>query len=142
MMPVETELGLEKRLVRTRGRALGHGLGVWGSLADAPVEGYEIHMGRMRALAGDVPLLELDSVAEGSVSKHLAVVGTHLHGLLERPEPRAALVRALAEARGFAWAPASSPPDPYDRLADVLEATLKLDGLHAAAFASVPILKG
>jgi adenosylcobinamide-phosphate synthase len=30
-----------------------------------------------------------------------AVVGTHLHGLLERPEPRDALVHALAETRGY-----------------------------------------
>jgi hypothetical protein len=29
--------------------------------------------------------------------------GTYPHGLLEQPEPRHGLVRALSAARGYAW---------------------------------------
>ena len=134
LLPIETELALDKRLERTGGRALAHGAGVWSCLGGVPVEGYEIHVGRGRTLAEHHPFLELADGPEGSVSIESAVVGTHMHGLLEQPEPRHALVGALAEARGFTWrADATPPADPYDALADVLEATLRLDGLQAAA---------
>lgn len=137
LLPVETELATNKRLVRTRGRVIGHGQGVWGSLADQPVEGYEIHVGRTSADARDRPLLEVQDGPEGSASIHMPVVGTSLHGLLERPEPRHALLRALAASRGFAWHSAAAPAsDPYDVLADVLESTLQLDGLQVASLAA------
>jgi cobyric acid synthase len=61
------------------------------------------------------------------------VVGTHLHGLLEQPAPRHALIRALAAARGFRWTSEAVATDPYDTLADVLEATVRLDGLRVSA---------
>jgi adenosylcobyric acid synthase len=132
LLPVETELAPKKRLVRTHGRALMHGVGVWQCLGGLPVDGYEIHVGRTRTPDGDLPFLEVEAGPEGSVSRSAQVVGTHLHGFLERPEPRQALVQALAGSRGFAWQPgAVTAPDPYDALADVLEATLRLDGLRA-----------
>jgi hypothetical protein len=44
---------------------------------------------------------------------------------------------ALAAPRGFTWHARATPaPDPYDALADVLEATLRLDGLQASSLAS------
>jgi adenosylcobyric acid synthase len=129
LLPVETELASEKRLVRTRGRVLEHGFGVWSSLDGLLVDGYEIQMGRTRAPAGEQPFLEVESGPEGSVSTNTAVVGTHLHGLLERPEPRHALVHALAATRGFTWHPGAAPAlDPFDALADVLQATVRLTG--------------
>jgi hypothetical protein len=46
--------------------------------------------------------------------------------VLERPEPRHALLTALAARRGYGWQPAMAPPiDPYDRLADVLAGCLR-----------------
>jgi adenosylcobyric acid synthase len=137
LLPIETELAKEKRLVRTRGRVLEHGIGVWSYLVGLPVDGYEIHMGRTHTLTGEQPFLQVESGPEGSVAANGAVVGTHLHGLLERPEPRHALVHALAETRGYTWHARATPaPDPYDALADVLEATLRLDGLQASSLAS------
>jgi adenosylcobyric acid synthase len=134
LLPVKTELASEKRLRRTRGRILAHGWGMWSYLAGLPVDGYEIHMGRTRALAGELPFVDLDSGPEGSASTNAAVVGTHLHGLFEQPEPRHALVRALAASRGFTWHPSAAPAlDPFDALADVLEATLRLDGLRVSS---------
>jgi adenosylcobyric acid synthase len=131
LLPVETELTVEKRLVRARGQVLEHGQGVWRGLAGLPVDGYEIHVGRTRS--DGRPFLALDAGGDGSIATDAQVAGTHLHGVLERPEPRHALIRALARARGFAWAPETAPaPDPYDALADVLAQTLRLDGLRAA----------
>ena len=136
LLAVETELATEKRLVRTRGQVLEHGFGVWSCLAGLSVEGYEIHAGRSRVLGENLPFIGLEAGPEGTVSAGAPVVGTHLHGVLERPEPRHALVRALAATRGFSWDSGDAPtPDPYDRLADVLEATLRIDKLRVASVA-------
>ena len=90
-------------------------------------EGYEIHAGT--TAPGGVPLLELDGgQPEGAVSGEIA--GTYLHGVLERREPRQALLAALAARRGVRWEPAAGAScDVFDRLADVLEANVRLHGL-------------
>lgn len=134
LLAIETELTTEKRLANTRGHMLGTGAGVWRSLGQLPVEGYEIHVGRTERLAAHPPLLMLEAGEEGGASDSLPVVGTHLHGLLENAEVRHALVQNLAEARGFTWrgARATSESDVYDRLADVLEETLDLSVLQPA----------
>src|SRR5439155_11131781 len=107
-----------------------------GCLAGLPIDGYEMHAGRAYVVAENVPFIEVDAGLEGSVSADAPVVGTHLHGVLEQPEPRHALVRALADARGFTWHPGAAPAlDPYDILAGVLEATLRLDGLRVSSLA-------
>ncbi len=138
LLPVETELAGAKRLVYRKGRVLDRGGGVWQSLADVPVEGYEIHLGRTTGPAGDTSFLDLDDGLEGSVAADAAVAGTHVHGLLDRPEPRHALLQALAARRGFRWRPAAaSVSDPYDAFADVVEATVQLDGLGASFLAPV-----
>jgi adenosylcobyric acid synthase len=108
--------------------------GVWSALAEAPVAGYEIHAGRTRGWCGQ-PLIRLEAGStEGVVARDGCVAGTYLHGVLERPEPRRALLAALAARRGFVWQPRSGPaPDPFDRLADVLESSLRLDALRLPA---------
>jgi adenosylcobyric acid synthase len=136
LLPVETHLATEKRLGRARGRVLEHGFGVWSCLAGLPVDGYEIHAGRSSVLGEHLPFIEVEDGAEGSVAADAPVVGTHLHGLLEQPQPRHALVHALAATRGFTWHPGAVPaPDPFDALADILEATVRLDELRVSSLA-------
>jgi adenosylcobyric acid synthase len=128
LLPVETEMGLSKRLVRTRGR-VSVAAGVWSCLDGLEVDGYEIHVGHTSALTTR-PFLVLPSGPDGCVSSDGLVAGTYVHGLFERAEPRRALIRALAHSRGFSCTPASSPPvDPYDRLADVLAQAIRVDVL-------------
>ncbi|MGI9146550.1 MAG: hypothetical protein ACR2IK_08415 [Chloroflexota bacterium] len=113
---------------------LEHAFGVWTCLADLPIEGYEIHVGRTRPRGKSLPFIDVEAGPEASVSANTPVVGTHLHGLLERQEPRQSLVHALAETRGFVWRPgAAVVPDPYDELADILEATVRLNGLRVSS---------
>jgi adenosylcobyric acid synthase len=143
LLPVETELSADKRLVNTHGRALGDGQGVWQVLGNTSVEGYEIHVGRTRETAPHLRFLALEAGPDGSVSMDLPVAGTHLHGLLESRAPREALLTALAQARGFPWQPASgATDDAYDRLADVLETALRLSTLSLREARSSPETHG
>jgi len=74
----------------------------------------------------------------GQVSVDGVAAGTYLHRLLEQPEPRHALVRALAAARGYGWQPDPVPPrDSYDALADVLESMLQLDSRYLPILATL-----
>jgi adenosylcobyric acid synthase len=132
LLPVETELASEKQLQRVRGR-FRHGLsGIWGGLGGLVAEGYEIHMGRTAMQGTDDcgPFVLVDGCADGLVSQDGIVAGTSIHGLFEQRQPREALVKALAAARGYVWHPADAKGlEPYDVIADALEANLRLDGL-------------
>jgi adenosylcobyric acid synthase len=131
MLPITTELTVDKRLINVRGSILPNGAGVWRLLGGVAVEGYEIHMGRTHSHAEHAPWLMMDDQAEGSASAHLAVVGTQVHGVLQSHAARTTLVRGLCHSRGFAYPVAQAPDnDPFDRLADVLEASLTLDALE------------
>jgi adenosylcobyric acid synthase len=132
LLPVETELTADKRLVNISGRVLRSGVGVWRSLADLEVAGYEIHMGRTHSTSEVACWLLVEGEPAGSASSTLPVVGTHVHGVLQGPSARAVLVRALCEQRGYMGVVDTVPRvDPFDRLADVLEAALRLDGFSA-----------
>ena len=129
LLPVETELTGDKRLARTRGRVRPCLPGVWSTLGAAAVQGYEIHLGRTSG--ADVrPFLDLEHGPDGCVSARGSVAGTYLHGVLDTPATRQALLRCLAARNGFAWQPSAEPgPDPYDVLADVLDRRLALQRL-------------
>ena len=51
LLSVETELGGPKRLTRTCGHVRGDLPGIWAFAGGAPVEGYEIHIGRTSGVA-------------------------------------------------------------------------------------------
>ncbi len=95
-------------------------------LGGLPVSGYEIRHGRPDR-DEDVPV-----VAAGSV------LGTAWHGLLEDDEPRRALLRLVAEARGRAFVPGEVSwravrEASLDRLATVMEETVDVEALLAIA---------
>jgi len=129
LLPVETELVADKTL---RG-VVGHVCdvdGFWRCLSELPIDGYEIHVGRTSD-AGLQPLLTLGGRGDGAVLGNMA--GAYVHGMFERAEPRQALLRALADARGLAWSPSPTPADPFDRLADLLSTCLDLSRLPTLA---------
>jgi len=69
------------------------------------------------------------------VSDDGIVAGTYLHGILEQPDVRLAVLQALAFTRDFSWAPTQpSEVDPYDRLATVLGDVLQLKQTCVAPF--------
>jgi adenosylcobyric acid synthase len=96
------------------------------ALDGAHAEGYEIRHGRTDHDDGDPVLVRG------------RVWGTSWHGLLDRPEPRVALLRRVAEARRLSFTPvgvdhARRREADLDRLADAVEAHLDVDALLAIA---------
>ena len=84
-----------------------------------------MHIGRTAYTREQPRWLMLEGEAEGSASEDLPVVGTNVHGLLQPASARDTLLRALVERRGFAYASnGAAVEDVYERLADVLEASL------------------
>jgi adenosylcobyric acid synthase len=132
LLPVTTVFGSEKRTVRVSGRALAS-RGPWVSVAGAPVEGYEIHMGRTDALPAATPLapfLELDGHLDGALSADGRVAGTYLHGLFHNDALRRALLEGLGRP-GEAGRATFDREREFDRLAHHVRAHLDVDRVRA-----------
>ena len=119
----ETSLEAEKQLRNVRGRLVP---------GNAPMSGYEIHMGVTRgpALARPALILE-DGRAEGALAEDGQILGSYCHGLFDQPP-------ALAALLAWAGAPALAPVDlaarrerDLDRLADAVEAAFDWPRLRA-----------
>jgi adenosylcobyric acid synthase len=79
-----TEMSQDKRLVQVSGRC---------TFADAPVSGYEIHLGVSQGEALCLPAFDIDGRPEGARSPDDQVLGTYLHGLFDSPQANQALLR-------------------------------------------------
>ena len=95
--------------------------GLFASLSDCPLEGYEIHMGQSERLF----------TVSGSV------LGTYLHGLFDSPQLVERLVGLLMEEKGLAWQGEESQESlwnykqrQYDKLAQTLRGSLDLDKIY------------
>jgi adenosylcobyric acid synthase len=134
LLPVETEMAADKVTTRVRARC-GPELPF---AAAGDILGYEIHMGRTRALGRSRPAFRLVSrldeavdLDDGQVSPDGRAAGSYLHGLLDNDGLRAGL---LAWAGGGGECPAlddyaAFKDRQYDLLADLMEEHLQLDGL-------------
>lgn len=120
LLEFETTLEPEKQLRRVHGELCLDGF-------RAPVAGYEIHMGTTAGPALARPLVGLDGRPDGAISADGQIVATYLHGILDSPE-------ACGSLLSWAGLPHPQPIDypslreaSIDRLADALEAHLRLD---------------
>jgi adenosylcobyric acid synthase len=129
LLELHTVLEAEKQLRNVRGRLL---------MADADLQGYEIHAGVSTGAALARPVADLDGRADGALSEDGQVLGTYLHGVFES--------RAACDAL-LAWAGLAAPRTPdyaalreagIDRLADAIEAHLDLAPLLALAGVEAP----
>ncbi len=127
LLDVETVMTPEKRLTRVSGRHLASG---------APVEGYEIHIGRTEGPDRARPLFRIGDEEEGAHSADGRVAGAYLHGLFTGDAFRRAWLAGLGvEGAGVAYE--AEVEATLDALADHLEAHLDLDGMLATARAGV-----
>ncbi len=123
LLDVTTEMVPEKQLTRVTGTDIASG---------APVEGYEIHIGRTDGPDRARPVFQIDGQPEGAQSADGRVIGSYLHGMFTGDAFRSAFLQRLgAAASGSAYE--SDVDRVLDRLADHLEAHLDLDGLLAVA---------
>ncbi|HYE49393.1 MAG TPA: cobyric acid synthase [Azospirillaceae bacterium] len=128
LLDVETVLAGPKQLRRTRGALAGGA-----PLRGAPVEGYEIHMGRTGGPDADArPFAVLEGGPDGAASPDGRVRGTYLHGLFGGGAARAALL-AWIGATGGRTDHRVRVEAALDAVADAVEAHLDVDGLLAAS---------
>ena len=136
LLPSATRMSAEKVVRRVRGTVLPVP-GLLAGAAGVEIGGYEIHAGRTPARRPPLRLRDEAGGApwdDGSSSPDGWVVGTHVHGLLDEPRLRRALLRAVAARRGRRWRPGPPAPGPeaeLDRLADAVGAALDMDRLRA-----------
>ncbi len=85
LVDIRTTLAGSKRLAQLSGAcAFGR--------AEAPVDGYEIHMGESEGAAMARPAFRIDGRTEGAISGDGQVLGTYLHGLFDNPRACTALL--------------------------------------------------
>jgi len=115
LVDMETSLQTEKKLARVDARLV---------LEQAPVTGYEIHMGISHGPALARPAVIGDGFRDGVISVDGQVLGTYLHGLFDHP----AACKALLRWAGLAAAETSDyrqlRDEQLDRLADAVDVHL------------------
>lgn len=127
-LPCETEFTPSKARTCTAAKVLT------GPFAGAAMEGYEIHMGRTKQLAGQ-PLCRLENgQEEGAMQGN--VFGTYLHGFFDESSLTEALASWLLARKGIAqeaFRPQSHreyQQSQYDLLADAVRASLDLNAVY------------
>lgn len=125
LLEFETVLEAEKQLKIVEGVWLG---------AEAPVRGYEIHLGVSRGPALDRPLLRLaDGRSDGACSDDGQVAGSYVHGLFDTPEALAALLAWAGAGDAVKADLAARREADIERLADAVEGHCDVAALLVAA---------
>ncbi len=121
LLPITTVFAAEKRTVRVEARAHAP----WAP--DAPIQGYEIHMGRTTVPAEALPLATIIrrgatacTELDGCRSADGRIWGCYIHGVFANDAFRRGWLRTLGWRDG-GYAPLC---DPYERLADHVAARL------------------
>jgi adenosylcobyric acid synthase len=112
LLEMRTEMSLDKRLVQVSGRC---------AFADAPVDGYEIHLGLSQGDALRLPAFHIDGRPEGARSADGQVLGTYLHGLFDSPQANQALLRWAGLESETIVDSAALRQASLDRIADAAE---------------------
>ncbi len=137
LLDIDTVLEADRRLRSVRGR-----LSAELDQRRAEVEGYEIHSGRLQGAALARPALQLQEEDgrlrdDGAISADGQILGSHVHGLFERPQALAALL-AWAGLDGAQTVDLAARREAdLDRLADALQAHVDVDAMFDGALAEV-----
>ncbi len=96
LLDVETEMAPEKTLRNSSARSLEY---------DAPLTGYEIHLGVTKGADCNRPSVSIDNRADGAISADGRVMGTYLHGLFGSDAYRARCLRVSGWRGGAVLSP-------------------------------------
>ncbi len=121
LLELETTLTEEKRLRNVEGVLFP------GSVREAPVRGYEIHMGQSKGPALDRPAAILDGRPDGALSSDGRILATYAHGLFDRAAACAALLGWAGLEGVKALDLDVAREESLERLADCVEKNLHLD---------------
>ncbi|MCT8330186.1 cobyric acid synthase [Albidovulum sediminis] len=122
LLDVDTVMTPDKRLTRTRAEH---------AVSGAPMEGYEIHIGRTDGPGRSRPFARVAGAGEGAMSADGRIAGSYLHGMFTGDAFRAAYLAGLG-ARSEAGYGAEVDRT-LDALADHLEVHLDVEGLLGLA---------
>lgn len=122
LLDIDTIMKPGKCVRNITGRSLLH---------DAPLDGYEIHVGRTTGADSARPFAMLDGKPDGATSADGRIIGTYLHGVFGPDEFRRRFLASLGvESQGESNYRAGVE-EALDELARGLEASLDIDGLFA-----------
>ncbi|GAA5216798.1 cobyric acid synthase [Corallincola platygyrae] len=125
-LSMHTELTANKALVNCEGQLQLDN-------SQAEVAGYEIHAGRSHGPALSQPLILLGDRADGAISHDGQVIGTYLHGLLDKPDACAAILSWVYGKAVETLDIAQCREQQLNHLADQFEQHLDIDKLMAIA---------
>ncbi|MGB5871574.1 MAG: cobyric acid synthase CobQ, partial [Albidovulum sp.] len=97
----------------------------------APMEGYEIHIGRSDGPARARPFAHIDGQPEGATTPDGRIMGSYLHGMFSGDAFRAAFLAQLGAPASANYG--ATVEATLDALADHMEAHLDVPGLLALA---------
>ena len=112
LLDMVTELTSDKRLQQVRGHC------AFAGAHDAPVAGYEIHMGVSQGDALRQPAFMIDGRPEGAVSGDGQILGSYLHGMFDTPAACSALLRWAGLDSGHTVDTAALREASLERIAD------------------------
>ncbi len=122
LLDVATVMTPDKRLTRT---SAIH------AVTGAPMEGYEIHIGRTEGPDRARPFAFVEGMPEGATSSDSRIAGSYLHGMFTGDAFRAEFLERLGAASTTSYG--AGVEATLDALADHMEAHLDIDGLLALA---------
>lgn len=125
LLRVETVMAPAKTVREAAGIAPDYG--------QAPVRGYEIHMGRTTGPDTARPMLLLEGLADGARSADGRVEGSYLHGLFHADGFRAAWLEGLRDGAASGLDFEAGVEGALDEIAAAMERHLDLDTLLALA---------
>ena len=149
LLPQSTVFSGHKETHRIRG-TITQNTGLLSGAKGAPLQGYEIHMGRTLADGGGPAFRSAFSVedrsdvgvdsstdSDGALDSTGWVLGTYIHGLFQNGGLRQALLQALAQRKGTSLPVNHSQESKdmtidqeYDKLADWVRSSLKMDLIY------------
>jgi adenosylcobyric acid synthase len=97
-----------------------------GTKREAPVQGYEIHMGMSRGPAFERPATRIDGASEGAQSADGQVLATYVHGVFDHPRALTAILDWAGLRGAMAVDLNLAREASLDRLADSIEENLDL----------------
>jgi adenosylcobyric acid synthase len=124
LLDIETVMEDDKTVSRNEGHALVY---------NAPVQGYEIHMGRTVGADTARPLLTLGGRHDGAISPNGRVEGTYLHGLFSSDAFRHAWLASFQKVPVSDFAFESGVDAALDEIAVMLERALDIETLLSLA---------